>query len=110
MQVSKLEELSQRLHQLRDQLGATSLSSDAPLDERNALVQAARECEFMLPKRLTVGTLTDTVNLKIENVRLLLERARSHEDLPDAAQAAAEQGYTVTEEDVARRHEHGSAQ
>lgn len=107
MEVSKLETLSEQLHRLRDQLNAASLSRDAPLEERHALVRAARECEFMLPHHLTVGTLADTVDLKIENVRVLLERARNHENLPDAAQAAAEQGYGVTEEDVENKVEQG---
>jgi hypothetical protein len=105
MQVSKLEELSTKLHLLRDRLNTTSLSGEVQLDENNALVKAAYECEFMLPEHLTVSTLTDTVNQKINNVNVLLERARKHEDLPDTAQVAAEQEYTITEEDVAIRQE-----
>lgn len=100
MQVRKLEELSGRLYRLRDQLSDAISSGNTPLDESNALVQAARECEFMLPEHPTVATLTDTVNHKIDNVNVLLERARKHEALPQAAQVAADQEYTVTEEDL----------
>jgi hypothetical protein len=105
MEASKLEALSARLLQLREQLGAASLPSDAPLDQGNPLVQAARECEFMLPERLTVRTLADTVDKKIDTVKVLLARARKHEDLPEAAQVAAEQEYTMTKEDVVSRVE-----
>lgn len=109
MQVCKLEELSERLHRLRDQLDTTSLIRSTPLDKGDKFVQAAMECEFMLPQKLTVGSLADKVNNKIENVKVLLERARKHEDLPDAAQTAAEQGYNVNEDDVSQKREQGSS-
>lgn len=99
MHVSKLEELSNRLHRLRERLDAASTPSDAPLMENSPLVQAAKECEFMLPPSLTVRSLSETVDRKIANVEVLLERARKHEDLPEAAQVAAGQEYTLTEED-----------
>jgi hypothetical protein len=100
MQARKLEELSGRLYRLRDQINDVALPDHTPLDESSALVQAARECEFMLPEPLTVATLAETVNHKIDNVNVLLERARKHEALPQAAQVAADQEYTVTEEDL----------
>jgi hypothetical protein len=106
MQVSKLEELSARLHRLRDQLGAAP-SDDQPLEEGDQLVRAARACEFMLPERLTVASLRETVDHKIETVGVLLERARKHEALPDEAQLVADQEYTATEEDyeIGRREQ-----
>ncbi len=109
MQVRKLEEISARLHRLRDQLSVTSLPMHAPLDDNNELVQAARECEFMLPEQVTVGALTETVDHKIDNVMVLLARARKHEELPEVAQMVADQEYTATEEDyLASRHEQSS--
>lgn len=111
MQVSKLEELSARLRRLRDQLGAGALSDDKPLEEGDELVRAARACEFMLPERLTVASLRETVDHKIETVDVLLERARKHEAMPDEAQLVADQEYTATEEDyeIGRREQDLSA-
>jgi hypothetical protein len=106
MQVSKLEQLSERLQRLRQQLAAAA--GDTPLDERHELVRAARECEFMLPERLTVPALAGAVAHQIDVVAVLIERARRHEELPASAQLAAEQEYTATDEDYAasvHRHE-----
>lgn len=100
MQVSKLEELSARLRRLRDRLAGTSLSRDAPLDDGSELVQAARECEFMLPERLTVGSLAETVERKIAIVGALLERARIHEALPEEVRMVADHEYMASEEDA----------
>lgn len=99
MHVSELESLSTRLHRLQQQLRSASMPGDQALDEEDALVQAAKECEFMLPPALTVRTLAETVDKKINNVTVLLERARRHESLPEDAQLAAEQEYMASDED-----------
>ncbi|RJF95364.1 hypothetical protein [Noviherbaspirillum saxi] len=109
MQVAKLEEISAKLEQLRDELYRTSSAQDQPLDEHGRLVQLAKECDFMLPPRLTVANLTGTVERKLANIAVLLERARKHESLPDDAQAAAEQEYTLTDEDYAAHTHQQSA-
>jgi hypothetical protein len=91
MRISELEELAARLHGLQHRLDQTSISGDEPLAQDHPLVQAAAACEFRLPPRLTVRTLAETVERKIDNVTLMLERAREHQQLPQSAQAAAEQ-------------------
>jgi hypothetical protein len=101
MQVKELEDLSSRLQRLQQQLKSASAGSNSPLREDDPLVVAALECEFMLPSILTMETLTETVEKKINNVNLLLERARRHESLPEDAQVAADQEYLATEEDLA---------
>lgn len=53
----------------------------------------------MLPSPLTLGSLAETVDRKIANVGVLLDRARTHEDLPESAQMAADQEYLMTEDD-----------
>jgi hypothetical protein len=103
MQVSELEELAVRLGHLRERLDAAS-SIDTPLAENSPLVQAARECEFMLPPVLTVRTLSETVARKIANVSVLLERAKKQEELSAEAPAADEQGYMYTEDDYLLRN------
>jgi hypothetical protein len=108
MQVSELEELSARLHRLRERLETAPMSRNNPLTQDSPLVQAAKECEFMLPERLTLDSLSDTVDRKIKNVAVLLERARRHEDLPESAQAAAEQEDLISEEEtMLSKREHG---
>ncbi|WP_220807551.1 hypothetical protein [Noviherbaspirillum aridicola] len=103
MQVSELELLDVRLHQLRDRLrsephGERMLGMDDPL------VKAALACEFMLPEQLTVRNLADTVERKIGNVQLLLERARSHEQLPESAQIASGQEYMAGSQEYRAEH------
>lgn len=104
MQVAQLEELAERLRSLKTQLQQHSGSLDQPLKEDSDIVEAARECDFMLPAPLTLRTLSETVDRKIENVAVLTERARKHESLPEDAQAAAEQEYTMSDEDYALNH------
>ncbi len=99
MQVSDLEELSARLCRIREQLAAASLPADKPLMEYDPLVKAARAGEFMLPKPLTVGSLSETVDRKIANVTVLLERARKHEELAQTVQAADDQEYGLASDE-----------
>lgn len=103
MQVSELEQLDARLHALRDRLREQA-RAERVLAMDDPLVKAALECEFMLPETLTVHNLADTVERKIGNVRLLLERARSHESLPEAAQIASGQEYMAGMEDYRAAH------
>ncbi|NEX63945.1 hypothetical protein [Noviherbaspirillum galbum] len=100
MHVKDLESLSSRLHQLLNDLRRSGTGNDAPLGVDDPLVAAARDCEFMLPSPLNARTLSETVERKIENVNVLLERARRHESLPEEAQIAADQEYLATEEDL----------
>lgn len=103
MQVSELEQLDARLHQLRDRLRSEP-HAERVLGMDDALVKAALACEFMLPETLTVHTLSDTVERKIGNVQLLLERARSHENLPESAQIAAGQEYMAGMQEYRAEH------
>ncbi|HEY8609097.1 MAG TPA: hypothetical protein VIM12_18425 [Noviherbaspirillum sp.] len=110
MQVSELEDLDRRLHALQDRMRQYSMREDAPLDDRHPLVQEATTCDFMLPEVLTVGNLAETVARKIGNVRLLLERARKHEGLPESAQLAAGQEYMMDADDYRVAHDGAGAQ
>jgi len=100
MHVATLEAISAKLNQLKNDLNRVS-NDDRPLDPRNALVQQAEECDFMLPEPLTTAALGEAVDRKLANVAVLLERARKHESLPEDAQAAAEQEYMLSDEDYA---------
>jgi hypothetical protein len=112
MHVKDLEDLSSRLHQLQQQLQQqmrqqpqSAETRQRPLRQDDPLVEAARECDFMLPSELTVETLAETVDKKIETVKILLDRARRHESLPEDAQVAADQDYLASEEDLAAEHQ-----
>lgn len=105
MELTTLEALSARLHRLRTQLDAAGVGRNEPLSENHPLVQAATACEFMLPRPLTIASLSDTVDRKIGNVTVLLERAREHADLPEAAQVAADQEYMPTDETYGAEHQ-----
>lgn len=104
MQVAQLEELADRLLSLKSRLQDVSGSKEQALDEGSELVRAAKECDFMLPTPLTLSTLSDTVERKLQNVAILTERARKHESLPEEAQIAAEQEYMMSDEDYALNH------
>jgi hypothetical protein len=104
MQVAQLEEIAERLRSLKSRLQNLSGSPEQPLNADSEYVQAAKECDFMLPSPLTLGTLSETVERKLQNVSILMERARSHESLPEDAQAAAEQEYTMSDEDYSLNH------
>lgn len=104
MQVAQLEEIAERLRSLKSSLQNFSGSPEHPLNQDSEYVQAAKDCDFMLPSPLTLGTLSETVERKLQNVAVLLDRARKHESLPEDAQAAAEQEYTMSDEDYSLNH------
>ncbi|WEF34167.1 hypothetical protein [Pseudoduganella chitinolytica] len=100
MQSMQLEKLEQGLREVlrlleRDERGAAGLGVDHPA------VTAAHACELMLPEPLTAATLAHAARHKIDNVQVLLARAREHEKLPPAAQLAADEGYLLDENDLA---------
>jgi hypothetical protein len=99
MQVNELEMLLARLQQVQQELRTTSRFLDRGLRPDDPLVIAVNECEVMLPATVTVHSLLDTVKRKIDDVAVLLDRARQHERLPIDAQAAAEQEDLLIEED-----------
>ncbi|TFW10220.1 hypothetical protein E4K72_02025 [Oxalobacteraceae bacterium OM1] len=99
MQPAQLEDLASRLQHLRDALTRRD-GGDRPIAEDDPLLEEARACDFMLPEPLTEAALAHTVQHKLENVAVLLERARRHASLPRAAQVAAEQEYLATDEDL----------
>lgn len=99
MQVAQLENIAEQLRSLKSRLERLPGPSEQSLGEDSEYIRAARECDFMLPAPLTLGTLSETVDRKLKNVAILVERARNHESLPEDAQAAAEQEYTMLEED-----------
>lgn len=100
MQSIQLEKLEQGLREVlrlleREERGAAALGADHPA------VQAADACELMLPEPLTAATLAKAARHKIDNVQVLLARAREHEKLPPVAQLAADEGYLLDENDLA---------
>lgn len=97
--VAQLEALSDKLHRLAGRLHADRRPADSALGENDPLVAAANDCQFLLPSPLTIDTLSATVQKKLNNVAVLLERARMHQDLPPDAQAAAEEENMLMGED-----------
>ncbi|HEV2611037.1 MAG TPA: hypothetical protein VGU61_12280 [Noviherbaspirillum sp.] len=112
--VSQLEGLSDKLHRLSERLRSDRRPAGTALGENDPLVAAANDCDFLLPSPLTIDTLSATVEKKIGNVAVLLERARMHEQLPPDAQAAAEEENVLMDEDyqgdAAARKEGGGRQ
>ena len=96
-----LETLHRQLRELGDRLHEDHRPGATELDENDFLVAAAVACDFLLPSLLTIDQLAATVQKKIENVDVLLERSRMHESLPSEAQAAAEEENRYMEEDYA---------
>jgi hypothetical protein len=102
MESARLEQLERGLHKVlglieRDETGATgSLQADHPA------VRAADACELMLPQPLTLASLAEAARHKIDNVQVLLARAREHESLPPDAQLAADEGYMASNDDGAQ--------
>lgn len=96
--VSDLDQMLAKLNGLADVLRADPRPQQSPLDKSDPLAVQADACEFPLPSPLTIATLKETVDRKIENVGVLLQRARMHEQLPPDAQEAAEQENDLIEE------------
>lgn len=96
---AQLEALSEKLHRVAALLQVDKRAADAELPASDALVVAANTCDFLLPSPLTLATLAATVQKKIDNVAVLLERSLMHESLPPQAQAAAEEENKYIEED-----------
>ncbi len=103
----QLEALAGNLHRLAERLQADSRAAETALSANDPVVAAANACDFLLPSPLTLETLRVTVQKKIENVAVLLERSLMHESLPPEAQAAAEEENKYIEEDY--REESASA-
>ena len=97
--VARLESLSGKLHHLAERLRADHRAAGSALGENDPLVAAANECDFLLPSPLTIDTLSATVQKKLDNVAVLLERARMHQELPPDAQAAAEEENVLMDKD-----------
>lgn len=97
----QLELLHRQLEALGDRLQADHRPGSTELSENDSLVAAAAACDFLLPSPLTIDHLAATVQKKIANVDVLLERARMHESLPPEAQAAAEEENRYMEDDYA---------
>ncbi|AVR97228.1 hypothetical protein [Pseudoduganella armeniaca] len=107
MHSTQLEKLEQGLREVlrlleRDESGGAALPAEHPA------VEAADACELMLPQPLTATTLAQAARHKIDNVQVLLARAREHEKLPPEAQLAADEGYLVGEEDIATQRDDSS--
>ncbi|MES2830665.1 MAG: hypothetical protein V4695_01570 [Pseudomonadota bacterium] len=95
----QLEALSDKLHELAKRLHSDLTPGDSELNDGNSLVVSAKDCDFLLPTPLTLENLAATVQKKIDNINVLLERARMHESLPPEAQAAAEEENIYMEQD-----------
>jgi hypothetical protein len=93
--VERLEELLNKLQSLTRQLRASDMPLHASLDQDDPLVQLANNCEFMLPSPLDRASLLSTAERKIENVHLLLDRARHQLEIPEAAQNVMENEYLL---------------
>ncbi len=96
-----LEALHRQLCHLATRLNDDCRPPDTALEPGDTLLDDARACDFLLPSPLTLLTLQDSVQKKIETVAVLMERAKVHESLPRAAQAAAEEENAFIEDDYA---------
>jgi hypothetical protein len=95
MSIAQLERLLSTLEQLTAQLRSSSKPAQEELAPNDPLVALANECEFMLPSPLTAANLSDTAQRKINNVLVLLERAKQHEEIPMDARVAADNEDTL---------------
>lgn len=95
LSIAQLERLQDKLEQLTARLRSSSEPPQAELAEDDPLVELAKDCEFMLPSPLTAGNLMDTAERKIDNVLVLLERARQNQEIPLDAQLAADNEDTL---------------
>lgn len=101
LSIAQLERLLDQLENLADKLRSSSRPVDEVLPDDDSLVVAAKECEFMLPTPLTAANLLETAERKINNVHVLLERAKQHQEIPSDARLAADN------EDMLVRHPGG---
>jgi hypothetical protein len=89
--IAQLEDLLSRLTRLQERLQTvSSWSRDAPLAADDPLVRLAEDCDFLLPTPLNAATLAETVERKIGNVHVLLDRAHLNEGLPEDVEMAAD--------------------
>lgn len=95
LSIAQLERLQDRLQQLTTQLRSTGKPPHMELTADDPLVELANECEFMLPSPLTAASLLETAERKIDNVLVLLERARQNQEIPLDAQLAADNEDTL---------------
>lgn len=95
LSIAQLERLLDKLESLTQQLRSSSKSDEEELAQDDPLVEAANECEFMLPSPLTTANLLETTERKINNVHVLLDRAKQHQEIPADAQFAADNEDTL---------------
>ncbi|GAC1423871.1 MAG: hypothetical protein NVSMB6_24960 [Burkholderiaceae bacterium] len=88
---AQLHVLHQKLRRVAESLRDDRRGASVPLEAIDPQVTAAQACDFLLPSPLTLATLRDTVQKKMDNVAVLLERATMHEALPADARTAAEE-------------------
>lgn len=100
--VKQLETLLSKLHNLASTLENDARSPQSVLRNDDRLVTLADECEFPLPRPLTIENMKATVGKKIDNVHVLLDRARMHQQLPLDAQDAADQEDDLIEQNYTR--------
>jgi hypothetical protein len=95
MSIAQLEHLLDKLETLSKQLRLSSKPAEMELAHDDPLVKMAKECDFMLPNPLSTANLLETTERKINNVLVLLERAKQHQDIPSDARLAADNEDTL---------------
>jgi hypothetical protein len=85
---NQLETLLANLQHLASRLQNDTRPIDRVLPHADVLVALANTCEFPLPSPLTIATLRETVQRKIENAVLLRDRIHAQEELPAEVRAA----------------------
>lgn len=90
LSIAQLERLLDKLESLTEQIRSSGRPDEQALAHDDPLVEAANECEFMLPSPLTAASLLETAERKINNVHVLLERAKQHQEIPADARLAAD--------------------
>jgi hypothetical protein len=95
MSIAQLEHLLDKLETLTEKLHSSSNLTQTGLAHDDPLVGLAKECEFMLPAPLTAANLLETTERKINNVLVLLERAKQHQEIPPDARLAADNEDTL---------------
>ena len=98
MSTEQLEQMQQKLTALKSRLQQAH-GQDQPISMDDPLVGMANACEFPLPATLTARTLAEEVERKLDNVAVLMARAREHESLPPEMRAAADQENPMMVED-----------